>query len=85
MRQRIYQRDLGPAGQHRAEVHLLGDRALAHHGDGGNDLQALQQPSGTWPAVRLHSGYYHVVAALGTPVTLTEKLAGRAGTGRDAR
>ena len=68
----IHQGNRGPAGQHRAEVHLLNHRLLAADLSGGDDLKTLQEACGIRPAVRLGDGDYHVCAVLHEPVTLAE-------------
>ena len=68
----VDERDLGPAGQHRVEVHLLERRAPV--GDPGprDDLQAVDQRGGVLPPVRLHERDDDVGAALHPPVPLAE-------------
>ena len=85
MRELVDQRDLGPAGQHGVEVHLL--ERPAPVGDRGprDDLQAVQQRGGVRAAVRLHEGHHHVGAALSPPVPLAEHVKGLPGARRRAQ
>ncbi len=85
MRELVDQRDLGPAGQHGVEVHLL--ERPAPVGDRGprDDLQPVQQHGGVRAAVRLHEGHHHVGAALRPPVPLAEHVEGLPGTRRRAQ
>ncbi len=81
----VDQRDLGLAGQHGVEVHLLeGPAPVGDHGP-GDDLQAVQQGRGMRPAVRLHVGHDHVGPALGPPVALAEHVEGLPGARRCAQ
>ena len=85
VRELVDQRDLGLAGQHGVEVHLLERRAAVGDPGPGDDLQAVQQRRGVRPAVRLHEGHDHVGAALGPPVALAEHVKGLPGACRCAQ
>ena len=62
--QLVDQGDLGAAGQHRVEVHLLERGAPVGHGGSGHHLQAVQQGRGGPAPVGLDEADDHVGAAL---------------------
>jgi len=81
----IHQCHLGPAGQHRGDVHLLRHRAPVWHPGRRNDLQTRQQRGRTRPAMSFRMGHHHVGALLRAPTALAKQRAGRAGTRRIAQ
>ena len=81
VREIVHQRHGGAAGEHRAEVHLLGQRALGWDFGGGNDLKTGQEVFGVRPAVRSRARHHHVGAVLRAPAALAEQRAGGAGAG----
>ena len=81
VREIVYQRHRGAAGQHRAEVHLLGQRAPVWDFGGGNDLKTCQEVFGVRPAVCFRARHHHVGAVLRAQAALAEQRAGGAGTG----
>ena len=83
--QLIQQRDLGPAGQYRVQVQLLGHRAPERHLGAGDDLEARKERGGTRSAVRRRVGHHNVGAAFRPPVSLAEHGAGRADARRGAQ
>src|ERR1700737_3265676 len=64
------------AGQRRAEVHLLCQRAPVWDLGGGNDLKTCQEVFGVRPAVRFRARHHHVGAVLRAPAALAEQRAG---------
>ena len=81
VREIVDQRHRGAAGQHRAEVHLLGQRAPVGDFGGGHDLKTGQEAFGVRPAVRFRARHHHVGAVLRAPAALAEQRAGGAGPG----
>jgi hypothetical protein len=77
VREPFKQRDLGPAGQHRAQIQLFEHRAAERHLGGRPELEAGQESGGRL-AVRGRAGHDDVGAAFRAPVTLPEHGAGRA-------
>jgi hypothetical protein len=69
----VDQHHRGAAGQHRAEVHLLGQRAPVGDFGGWEDLKTGQEVFGVRPAVRFRARYHHVGAVLRPPAALAEQ------------
>ncbi len=70
--------DRGPAGEHRADVHLGEHRAPIGDLLSRDDLQAFQQRGRLRPAVGLHEADDHVGAPVVTPVGLVQSGVGLA-------
>ena len=82
VRELVHESDLGPAGQHGVEVHLLEERAAVRQLGPGHDLQPVKELRSERPPVGLHERHDHVGPALETPVTLAEHGEGLADAGR---
>ena len=72
MRELVDEHDLGPAAQHRVEVHLLEVAAAVLDHLARDDFEVAELLDGARPTVRLHEADNHVGTAVVAAATLVE-------------